>query len=346
MVQWNPFKKSFDLILGFGIIGFFLAYFLAASLSLPPGETLTPLQMGIGISGSSSFVLLSLILCLGPLVRLDKRFLGLVYNRRHMGVVCFIVALIHALLVLLWYHGFSDLNPLISLLVSNPRYDSIGGFPFESLGLLALVILFVLASTSHDFFNANLGPKLWKALHMGVYFAYSLIVAHVVLGAMQSARLPNYALFVALSAALVSGLHLLSALKQASYDKAHELESEGWIKVTDAHLITDGRARIITPPRGESIAVFRDGDRFFAIANACKHQGGPLGEGRIIDGCVVCPWHGFQYHAHNGCSPAPFTEKVATYQTRIQDGYLYLNPKPFPEGTELLPSFINGDQPK
>jgi methionine sulfoxide reductase heme-binding subunit len=244
----------------------------------------------------------------------------------------------------LWYHGFSDLNPLVSLLVSNPRYDSISGFPFESLGLLALLILFVLASTSHDFFNANLGPKLWKGLHMGVYLAYGLIVAHIVLGAIQSARLPDYAVFVVLSTVFVSGLHLISAVKQALLDKAHSPESDGWIKVPDAHLIPNARARIITPPVGESIALFRYDDRFFAIANACKHQGGPLGEGRIIDGCVVCPWHGFQYHPHNGCSPAPFTEKVATYQTTILDGCLYLNPKPYAEGTEQIPSVMSEDQ--
>jgi len=344
LVQWNPFKKSFDMVLALGIVGFVISYGLANQMSLPTGQSLTPVQLAIRITGATGFVLLSLILCLGPLARLDKRFTGLVYNRRHMGVVCFFIGLIHAGLVLLWYHGFSDLNPFISLLVSNPRYGSLNGFPFESLGLLALLILMVLAATSHDFWNANLGPHLWKALHMGVYLAYGLIVTHIALGAIQSARLPDYALMIFLSVCLISGLHVASALQQKALDKPVALDPDGWILVGDPLIISDGRARIITPPLGESIAVFRDGAKVFAIANACQHQGGPLGEGRLIDGCVVCPWHGFQYLPHNGCSPAPFTEKVATYQTQIRQGRLYVNGRPFPPGTQLEPSLIELDQ--
>lgn len=47
--------------------------------------------------------------------------------------------------------------------MSNPRYDSPGGFPFASLGLAALLILFVMAATSHDFWNGVLGLGLGAA---------------------------------------------------------------------------------------------------------------------------------------------------------------------------------------
>src|SRR5258708_32299800 len=53
-------------------------------------------------------------------------------------------------------------------------------------------------------------------------------------------------------------------------------------------------ARIVlfpgVPPDGERIAVFRDGAQIGALSNLCAHQHGPIGEGRIIDGCVTCPW--------------------------------------------------------
>jgi hypothetical protein len=65
--------------------------------------------------------------------------------------------------VVLWYHGLSEVNSFVSLLVSNPRYDSPGGFPFESVGLAALLILFVMAATSHDFWNGVLGLGLGAA---------------------------------------------------------------------------------------------------------------------------------------------------------------------------------------
>jgi methionine sulfoxide reductase heme-binding subunit len=99
---------------------------------------------------------LSFLLCIGPLARLTPRFKPFLYNRRHLGVATFLVALVPGVPVTLWHHGFGELNPLLSLLISDPRYDSLVGFPFEALGLLALVMLFLLAATSHDFWNANL----------------------------------------------------------------------------------------------------------------------------------------------------------------------------------------------
>ena len=63
--------------------------------------------------------------------------------------------------------------------------------------------------------------------------------------------------------------------------------------------------------------MFRDGDRIGALSNLCAHQNGPIGEGRIIDGCVTCPWHGYQYRLEDGCAPPPFTEKLATYRVRV-----------------------------
>ena len=64
-----------------------------------------------------------------------------------------------------------------------------------------------------------------------------------------------------------------------------------------------------------------------ALTNLCSHQNGPIGEGRIIDGCVTCPWHGWQYRLSDGCAPPPFTEKLATYPVRIRNGVVEVNPR-------------------
>jgi len=248
--------------------------------------------------------------------------------------------------VLLWYHGFGILNPLISLLVSNPRYDSIQGFPFESLGLAALIVLFVMAATSHDFWNNMLGPNMWKALHMLVYWAYALIVAHVMLGAVQGEKSPLYAVLVGGGAALVALLHIVAGAREAKRDNsAQDLEADGWLRAGSAIDIPDGRAQIVTPPSGERIAVFRDGVHIYALSNVCRHQGGPLGEGRIVDGCVTCPWHGFQYHPQDGRAPAPFTERIATYRTRIAAGIAFVFPEPIMSDEPTPPSVIEGASP-
>lgn len=342
-VQWTPYKKRFDLVLAAGMFVFVAAYITAGVISAPPGERFSPPQILLRALGAAAFSLLTTILCIGPLARFSPRFLPLLYNRRHLGVACFLLALLHALLALVWYHGFSNVNPLTSLLISNPRYDSIQGFPFESLGLIGLFVLFAMAATSHDFWNANLGPGLWKTLHMAVYVAYAALTGHILLGAVQNDRGFVYPAAVGAAAALVAVLHLGAGWRETRRDSRQAAAAQdGWLDGGVAADIPDGRARIIVPPEGERIAIFRDGARIFALSNRCRHQGGPLGEGRIVDGCVTCPWHGFQYRPEDGASPPPFTEKVATFGTRIVDGRVYVDPAPAPLGASVPPSSLEG----
>lgn len=340
-VQWTPFKKRFDVVLVLCIV-LYLAVFVATSyLVFAPGQAMTEVQVLMRAFGTGAFGLLVLILAIGPLARLSTRFLPLLYNRRHLGVACFILALIHAILAFVWYQGFSDVNPFLALLISNPRYQSIGGFPFEILGVAALMVLYVMAATSHDFWNANLGPWLWKTLHMLVYAAFALLVAHVALGVIQYERSPIYIVLLAGVVIGISGLHILTGNREAAIDRTPGSQSaDGWLTVGAATDIPDNRARIVVPKRGERIAVFRYGNRVSAVSNVCRHQGGPLGEGRVIDGCITCPWHGFQYLPENGTSPPPYSEKIATYRTKIVDGVVFVHVKAMAPGTPVSPSLI------
>ena len=337
-VQWTPFKKRFDLWMLTGIIVYLVGFVVIGEINQPPGESIHPVQAVMRATGTLAFLLLTFILCIGPLARMTDRFKPFLYNRRHLGVTTFLIALVHAALVMMWYHGFSETNPLVSLFISNPRYESLSGFPFEVLGFGALLIMFLMAATSHDFWNANLGPGVWKALHMGVYLAYALLIAHVALGAIQFEKSPAYVVLLAAGATIVVALHLGTGLTSLrGRDKA---ETDGWLKVAAVADMEDARAKIVRPASGEAIAVFRDGDKVSAVSNVCRHQGGPLGEGKIVDGCITCPWHGFQYRMEDGQSPPPFTEKIATYATRIVDGVVYVNPAPNAPGTAQTPSQI------
>jgi nitrite reductase/ring-hydroxylating ferredoxin subunit len=95
---------------------------------------------------------------------------------------------------------------------------------------------------------------------------------------------------------------------------------------------------------GERVAVFRYDGRVSAISNVCQHQNGPLGEGRIIDGCVTCPWHGYQYQPDSGAAPAPFKEKVPTFRVKVVEGVVFVHPRPNPAGTRVEPARIESDQ--
>ncbi len=339
-VQWTPFKKIFDIWLLIGVAAFLVTFVTVTFLTTPEGESWSEIQVLMRAFGVTAFALLTFVLAIGPLARLSPRFKPILYNRRHLGVTTFLLGLIHAALVFLWYYGFSELNVFVALFASNPNYGNIAGFPFESLGFIALVILFLMAATSHDFWNANLGPSLWKALHMGVYVAYALLVAHVMLGVVQYERSLLYPAFVGGSAAVLVLLHLLTGFREAGRDRSAALDgdAEGWVRVGAAADIPDMRAVIVSLKAGDRVAVFRYGDKISAVANACRHQNGPLGEGRIIDGCITCPWHGFQYRPEDGRSPPPFTEKIATYRTKIEDGVVYFHRDALEPGTPIPPS--------
>jgi pyruvate oxidase len=52
----------------------------------------------------------------------------------------------------------------------------------------------------------------------------------------------------------------------------------------------DGVMIVVVAGRG--LAITRTDLGFAALDNRCPHGGGPLGEGHIDDGCLICPWHG------------------------------------------------------
>src|SRR5580658_3550894 len=101
-VQWNRQKKFYDAVL-LGGVAIYLILFGAITGMLFPRVTAEILLMRA--FGTAAFLLLHVILCIGPLCRLNPKFLPLLYNRRHAGVTMFLLALGHALLVILTYQA-------------------------------------------------------------------------------------------------------------------------------------------------------------------------------------------------------------------------------------------------
>jgi methionine sulfoxide reductase heme-binding subunit len=336
-ISWNRQKKIYDVTL-VSLLGLYLAAFVGVGAWRNPNATAeTLLIRGLG---TAAFLLLNIVLCIGPLARLDRRFLPLLYNRRHLGVTTFLLGLAHGGFALFQFHALGNVNPLVSLFVSNPRYGSVADFPFQSLGFFALIILFLMAATSHDFWLRNLSAPMWKRLHMLVYVAYTLLVAHVTLGALQSETSPVLAAALILAVATVVSLHLVAAFREQQIDRAmREALNDGFVEVCKADRISEKCATIV-PLSGERVAVFRYDGKISAISNVCQHQNGPLGEGRIIDGCVTCPWHGYQYHPESGEAPAPFKEKIPTFRTKVVAGTVFVHPHPNAPGTYVEPAQI------
>jgi len=340
-IGWNRQKRFYDWTVIAGVF-IYVGLFVRLSAFLFPYATAE--TMIIRAAGSAAFLLLHVVLCIGPLCRLDSRFLPLLYNRRHLGVVTFLLGAFHGVFGMIQFHSLGDTDPLVSLLTSNQNFQSLPDFPFQQLGFLALLILFLMAATSHDFWLRNLTPPVWKSLHMLVYVAYALLIGHVTLGVLQSETSPVLVIATALGLATVLGLHVAAARQERKVDTTKPTTvPSGFVDACAVANIPEKCAAVCSV-NGERVAVFKYDGKISAISNVCRHQNGPLGEGKIIDGCVTCPWHGYQYLPDTGASPPPFTEKVSTFQTKIVNGRVWIHQKPNPPGTRIEPSQIPGSE--
>ncbi|MGB3615349.1 MAG: Rieske 2Fe-2S domain-containing protein [Elainellaceae cyanobacterium] len=363
-VQWSRAKIVYDIIL-LSTVAIYLYGFMAITAMISPDVDLHTVR--IRAYGSAAFLLLHVILSIGPLSRLSPTFYPLLFNRRHMGVTMFFLSLVHINGwkwlklpwawfgadaprspidfngALTWHHDFGNLDPLVSLFAGNSHYSDVILFPFEILGALALIILFLMAATSHDFWLTNLTAPLWKALHMGVYVAYGLLVGHVVLGALQINRDPVLTGAVLVGMVWIVTIHLITGTRERYKD--HKDRSnllprlDGFVDIGFVADIPNNRAKVVMIS-GERVAVFKYDGKISAISNVCQHQNGPLGEGKMIDGCITCPWHGHQYLPESGTAPPPFHEKVPTFDVKVQGGRVFIHAIPHPAGTPVTPAAI------
>jgi nitrite reductase/ring-hydroxylating ferredoxin subunit/DMSO/TMAO reductase YedYZ heme-binding membrane subunit len=336
-IGWNRQKRRYDAMIAAGVVSV-LAIVVLGGLANDPNATIETLI--IRAFGAAAILLLHIVLAIGPLCRLDSRFLPLLYNRRHLGVTTFALALTHGVFALIQFHALGDVHPLVSVLVTSRDYLSLQDFPFQQLGLLALGILFLMAATSHDFWLRALSAPVWKALHMLVYLAYAFVVAHVALGALQAERGLLLPAILCAGAAVILGLHVRAAQLERRRDADQSAgAASGFIDVCGVDEISENRAKTICVS-GERVAVFRYDGQISAVSNVCRHQNGPLGEGKIVGGCIVCPWHGYEYEPASGRAPAPFTERLPTFSVRLASGRVLIDPTPHPPGTYLQPARI------
>jgi nitrite reductase (NADH) small subunit len=107
----------------------------------------------------------------------------------------------------------------------------------------------------------------------------------------------------------------------------------------------DDDARILIRHRQTEIGVFRHGDRFYAFANRCAHQGGPVCEGIVIGKVetvlsadrrdlgrtfsedrmhLVCPWHAWEFDIESGECAADRRLRLRRFPVRVEDDRVFV----------------------
>ncbi len=74
------------------------------------------------------------------------------------------------------------------------------------------------------------------------------------------------------------------------------------------------------------VALFNLDGEIFAIEDVCTHDGGPLVEGAVVNGCLVeCPRHGARFDIRTGAAVRfPAFEATATYTVRVEGDDVWL----------------------
>lgn len=95
-----------------------------------------------------------------------------------------------------------------------------------------------------------------------------------------------------------------------------------WHRVADADGVPADSVRMVKAG-DQIVALVRTGECLGALNNACPHMGGPLAQGTIEDGRLVCPWHGRAYDPLTGECDG-FAERATAYAVDERDDGIYV----------------------
>ena len=97
----------------------------------------------------------------------------------------------------------------------------------------------------------------------------------------------------------------------------------GYVKVARVDDLDEGTGRTVDAG-GRWLAVFRVGDRVYAIDNACPHMAGPLGAGTLEGTIVTCPLHGWRIDLATGRSTTNAQIRVPRFDTAVENGWIWV----------------------
>jgi thiamine pyrophosphate-dependent acetolactate synthase large subunit-like protein/nitrite reductase/ring-hydroxylating ferredoxin subunit len=96
----------------------------------------------------------------------------------------------------------------------------------------------------------------------------------------------------------------------------------GWHRLDPGELELDRVTTVVAG--GRALCLTRTAAGYGVLDNRCPHQGGPLGDGHIENGFVLCPWHGYEYDPCTGSPPPGFPDAATAYRVEERDDGLYV----------------------
>ena len=193
-----------------------------------------------------------------------------------------------------------------------------------------LIVLGLLAALP----TAATGLNDWSTLYggtrrVGIVHAGSNVVAVGLFGTSWVARKKGRRLvgkglalagFGAATFAGFLGGHL-SFRRGVGVDHTAFLELPGeWTPVADEASVKESEP-VLVDVAGVEVMLVRQGESLCALFDHCAHQGGPLHEGTIEDGVVICPWHSSHFRLSDGAAlSGPTAHPQPALEVRVNEG--------------------------
>ncbi|MBI4138722.1 Rieske 2Fe-2S domain-containing protein [Candidatus Uhrbacteria bacterium] len=224
---------------------------------------------------------------------------------------------------------------LIEIWIATGIWKTSGDFPSWAGPALALFVAFWVVVAPW-----GLAPKLfkvvngWKQLHVLIYIAYVSIILHVYFGAAEAqGAWAQWTLLGLL--AFVTGSHAAGWIRNWQEKKKYAIPDNSGSRITsgmtkdwhDACAVSElkeGEGRRVDI-HGLPVALFLHEGKPLAYFGFCSHQKGPLWQGKIVNGYLECPWHGWQFSVTDGSGPPGFHDRVPFYETNVENGRVWVN---------------------
>ncbi len=117
------------------------------------------------------------------------------------------------------------------------------------------------------------------------------------------------------------------------------VDDHQWVKIDPGELSVGGVTTVVAA--GRALAVSRTEAGFGVLDNRCPHQGGPLGDGEIDNGYLLCPWHGYEYDPLTGEPPPGFADVATCYQAEQREDGLYVRLPVVAQETTLMDQMVD-----
>ena len=132
-------------------------------------------------------------------------------------------------------------------------------------------------------------------------------------------RLVALAAYGTVSAGAYLGGHL-SFRRGAGVDHTAFLDApQEWTVVAHDASVKESEP-LLVESAGVEMVLVREQGSVYALLDRCAHQGGPLHEGRIEDGCVICPWHSSRFRLSDGAAMnGPTAHPQPALEVRVRD---------------------------